>query len=77
MDAPQWTGDDERDLSRTPRTPQQVFWSNLEFFRRQGTAEAFLEDMRPYEMFHPLIAEAERYLRLRALDVEAGEVMTP
>jgi hypothetical protein len=68
-----FNGDDERDLSRTPRSVQQLFWRNLAFFHRQGTARAYLDELRQYQMFHPLIAEAERYLNAMELDVIAGE----
>lgn len=69
MDARQFNGSDERDLSSTPRTPEQTFRKNWQFIKRQGDAVIidFLAYYGQFEMFRALVDEArEEWSDMRA-----------
>ena len=81
-DARHWTGDDERDLTRTPRTPEQSFRRHWTYAKAKGPREIaeFLAIYDGLVIFQHLVDEcreeiAEQTKGLVRLDVEAGELV--
>jgi hypothetical protein len=72
MDARQWNGSDERDLSQGPGEPHKAFRQAFRFFQRKGLADDFLAVHRGLKTFAADVAWAEQQLLIE-LDVLAGE----
>jgi len=59
MDAPQWNGSDERDLSRTPRTVEQSFWRAFRYAEHSNALPEFFAIYDGLPSFQHLVDEAK------------------
>lgn len=59
-----YPGDDTRDLSRTPRSVESVFWRAFTYARQKGYAEEFIAGYEAMStpLFRSLAAQARQKL---------------
>lgn len=66
MDAPSFTGDDERDYSGHGGSIEAIFWRTYAYAVRTGCLDEFLAIYRPMARFADLVAQAEARARQEA-----------